>query len=579
MIASETGVAGFLHPEGIYDDPKGGNFRREVYSRLRSHFQFSNQRKLFSEVGHTREFSVNVYGHACRSPKFDHIANLYVPTTVDATLERNGGGTVPSVKDDQGRWNANGHRSRALVVEDAALAAFASLYDMHGTAADEARLPALHSRELLTVVRKLADHPRSLSDLSGSFCAPRHWDETGAQKNGTIRRETRFPSDLREMVVSGPHFFVGNPFYKTPREQCTEKGDYDCLDLTALPDDYLPRTNYVPACDEDEYARRTPIVPWVDSTDTEQLPVTDFYRVVNREMVGAAAERTLISALMPKQVAASTVVATAFRNPMDCIDFAALSMSIVLDFLIKSAATSHVRSSRLNRLPILSRDTAPPLLHALRTRTLCLSCLTTPFAPLWDEVCATPLHEDPERSHIDAFHAESWTSSDTRLPATFFNELTPTWTRNVALRSDYSRRQALVEIDVLSAKALHLTLDELLTIYRVQFPVLQQYEADTYYDANGRTVFTASKGLPGVGLPRKAIRGDTSYSIRTPNHQASATALGWEDVADLQAGTITREVIDHTQVGGPIRRCIEYVPPFSRCDRERDYGEAWQALS
>ena len=579
MIGSESGAAGFLHPEGIYDDPKGGAFRREVYSRLRSHFQFANEKKLFSEVDHHTEFSVNIYGPQRVAPRFHHIANLYAPATVDATFVHDGTGSIPGLKDDDGKWNTNGHRSRALHVDDVALGVFAALYDEGGTLPIEARLPALHSRELLSVIAKIAGHPRRLADIQGEFFKTQHWDETNAQHDGTIRRETRFPESPAEMVVSGPHFFVGSPLNKTPRERCTKNSDYDCLDLSILPDDYLPRANYVPACNEDEYARRTPKVSWLEDDNSGRAKVTNFYRVVNREMVGPTAERTLIAALMPKGVGSiNTVVASAFRKSTHCMDFCALAFSIVLDFFVKSTGTGHVNLSLLGRLPILADDSPQSVRGAIRARALCLSCLTIHYSELWEEICGTPVAHDPTRRHIDVFNTDVWTSTDPRLPTTFFADLTANWNRNVALRTDYARRQALVEIDVLAAQALNLALDELLTIYRVQFPVMRQYEADTWYDANGRIVFTVSKGLPGVGLPRKAIKGDTSYTLDVPTRHETNVALGWEDVRDLEAGTIRRRITDKTQLGGPVRRHIEYIAPFTRCDREWDYRIAWEAF-
>ena len=382
------------------------------------------------------------------------------------------------------------------------------------------------------------------------------------------------------MVVSGPHFFVGSPLNKTPRERCTKNSDYDCLDLTILPDDYLPRANYVPACNEDEYARRTPKVSWIEDDNSGRAKVTNYYRVANREMVGPTAERTLIAALMPKGVGSiNTVVANAFRKSTHCMDFCALAVSIVLDFFVKSTGTGHVNLSLLGRLPILADDSPQSVRDAIRARALCLSCLTIHYSEQWEEICGTPVAHDPTRRHLDVFNTDVWTSTDPRLPTTFFADLTANWNRNVALRTDYARRQALVEIDVLAAPALNLTLDELLTIYRVQFPVMRQYEADTWYDANGRIAFTVSKGLPGVGLPRKAIKGDTSYTLEIPTRQETNIALGWEDVRNLEIGTIRRRITDNTQPGGPFQRWIEYIAPFTRCDREQDYLVAWEAFA
>ena len=165
-----------------------------------------------------------------------------------------------------------------------------------------------------------------------------------------------------------------------------------------------------------------------------------------------------------------------------------------------------------------------------------------------------------------------------RLPPRYFTGLAPQWSWDTPLRTDYARRQALVEIDVLSAIALGLTLDELTTIYRAQFPVLKHNERNTWYDTQGRIVFTTSKGLPSVGLPRTKKKGDTVYGLRTGKGHRGNIALGWEDIRDLTQGVVTRTIQDDTRPGGLIQRTIEYHAPFDRCDREEDYRTAWAAF-
>ena len=149
---------------------------------------------------------------------------------------------------------------------------------------------------------------------------------------------------------------------------------------------------------------------------------------------------------------------------------------------------------------------------------------------------------------------DAWAKDDPRLNAdTAFADLSPEWTWDTPLRTRYARRQALVELDVLAAQALGLTLDELQTIYRVQFPVLRKYEQDTWYDRNGRIIFTNNRGLTGVGLSRPE----------------------WRKVKDQPTGTVEHTIEDDTQPGGPVERTIVYQAPFDRCDREADYAAVW----
>ena len=407
MIGSDRGIAGFLHPEGVYDDPKGGGFRATLYPRLRSHFQFRNEKRLFAEVHHHTTFSVNVYGRPLPSPRFAHIANLYAPATVAACLDHDGSGPVPGIKDERGGWNTPGHADRIIRVDQEALEGFSILSSETGARWLEGRLPAVHANELLSVLRRFSAHSPRLSDFSNKVSFPRHWEESNAQRDGTILRKTRFPETATDSVLSGPHFFVGNPLYKTPRRTCTLNSHYDVLDLTHLPADYLPRTNYSRACDAAEYARRTPRVSWLEPGQEIARKTTDYYRVVNRRMVLSDRERTLVTSLIPKHVAViHTVIATAFRRETDCLDFLALTWSAIVDFFIKATGTSEMNQSWLSKLPVLGDSCPLPLRLALRLRALALSCLTTHYADLWRELCAAEVAELGAASgdrHIDAF--------------------------------------------------------------------------------------------------------------------------------------------------------------------------------
>ncbi len=171
--------------------------------------------------------------------------------------------------------------------------------------------------------------------------------------------------------------------------------------------------------------------------------------------------------------------------------------------------------------------------------------------------CLNTLTINYETIYHDAFkyceHNLNWSKEDARLS----NRTIPSeWIYDVAFRTDYERRQALVEIDVLTSMALRMTLEQLKTIYRLQFAVAQQYEADTWYDANGRIVFTNNRSLVGVGFSRTEFE---------------------DGIKDATAGKkFYRTITDDTMPGGPVERTIEYVAPFDRCDREKDYEIAWK---
>ena len=541
-----TGAVGLLHEDTIYDETKGQKLREALYPRLRWRLHFKNSLNLFEEVGSDKEFSINIYGTPREDVNFVSMANLYSPLTATKSLDHDGFGPVPGIKTKDNKWELTEHRNRVIPTREENLRTYAALYDAPGTPPLQARLPLVHARQLTGILRKLARVPRRMRDLGDAYKMTAMWHESGAQKDGTIRRETRFAEDTREWILSAPHIFVGTPFFQAPNAGCKSKGDYSRLDLTTLPETYRPRTNYVAACSEGEYTHRTPETPW-------GTLVTEEFRVAMRERLNLSMDRTLLPALIPPRVGhINAIVSVAIQQDRNLIDVMYTLLGIAMDTTIKISGKGHIKQELFAALPFI------PASPTATARVLGLSCLSTDYSPIWRTLREEPL---------------PWSKRDPRLDPNWFDGLQSLWSWDSPLRTDYARRQALLEIDVLHALDLGFTLDELLTLYRIQFFRLQSYENDTYYDTTGRVVFSRKNGQSPI--PRNRTSKKATFGLHTPTQSKTNIVLGWNEIRNLEEGIVTYTCMDDTLPGGPFERTIEFHAPFDKCDREEDYREAW----
>ena len=213
--------------------------------------------------------------------------------------------------------------------------------------------------------------------------------------------------------------------------------------------------------------------------------------------------------------------------------------SLPLDYVVRAIGKGDLTVDNIFMIPVV--DT--PLFDEIICRALLLNCLTRDYAALWADCWD------------DKFVDFSWSKTDSRLPLSTFSDLTDAWEWATPLRRDYERRQALVELDVLVSLALGLTLEQLETVYRLDFSVLQSYENDTWYDRNGRIAF--SKKSLGASKPSR----QEFESKRDAGQNIEVTYT------------------DDTLPGGPRERTVRYEAPYDMCDRIEDYRTAWKYFS
>lgn len=553
MASDDNGYIGLLTPESIYDDPKGQPLRRELYKRLRYHFQYQNELRLFAEVHHHTVYGDQLLGPVrSSSPRFASLSNLFHPSTVDACFAHDGHGLCEGKKEKSGRWNISGHKKRIVTFTDKELKVMSEAFE-EGCDWESAKLVSIHVEEILDVIKRFSDFKKHVIDYNTIITEG--LNETISVDKKQIIRNTKWAETKNmEMIFSGPHVFVANPYYKTPREQCILNSDYDIVDLSTLSDSYSARTNYIPNIPISDF--RNLFVGFYKGQGTDGIISDDwfsFYKAAFRRQIGADSERSLSGAIIPPNSAhIGGVVSVTFDNYDDLVEFSGCCSSTIWDFYVKILKISDVRINRINSFPLGIADKYKP---ALFVRTLLLNCLTTAYADLWQEMWDA------------AYKQDTWSLDDNRLKP--FDQLHEDWAWDIPLRNYFERRQALVEIDVIAAMALGLTLEDLEMIYTIQFPVLQQNEADMWYDQKGNIVFTCSKGLTGVGLDRK--------------RNTKTGMLGWEDIRgeQIDENTYAGTSPTHTHTIDPAKselyggQQVTYYAPYTKCNRIEDYRRAW----
>lgn len=534
-IINLYGQVGLLHPIGIFDDPDAGKLRQKLYKEMAYHFQFVNVLKLFSEILHWVTYSISVYRKGNRKVSFDMISYLYHPSTISGSYSDQFCNSLSGLKVKKGSsfvWNTSSDKRRIININDSVLEALSKIVGSATTTSPQ--LLSIFAQPILSVLIKIGNHDKRLKSIDHRIVIG--FDEASFTKSAILSKSTRYPNvEMYESIISGPHFYVSQPIFKNPRKKCIKPLDYDTVNLMSIGDTFVQRVNFAPAQHPDLfksiYERKGEIL-WMDS-----------YKAAFSRMLSQSGERTLQCAIIPPKFShINSVNSVVFRSDLDLIDLVGSCSSIVLDFYLKVLGSDNLKDEMMSSFPISS---SARISDKIRARTLLLNCLTINYKELWD------------RTFDNKYKYDSWSKNDSRLKK--FSSLTTAWESFSPLKNYFERRQALVEIDVLNSMALGLTLEELILIYNVQFPVLQQNEEDTWYDQKGNIIFTCSKGLTGVGLDR------TEWEKITVEVNPMQRTLR---EGDTYVHTITKSELYQGQQ-------ITYYPPFDKCDRVQDYKVAW----
>ncbi|MET9768076.1 class I SAM-dependent DNA methyltransferase [Streptomyces sp. NPDC006415] len=459
--SSLPGTTGLIHPDTHFKGSNEGPLRGATYRHLRFHAHFHNRQGVFSEIHANIEFGIHIYASP-RPPEFIHTSWLYSPETLTASILHDGSGPAPGIKHN-GNWDNRPHLSRMIPVDMSVLTQWQLLSGDSDSPASQSPLLYPVSTQEQGVISALSTVENRLADFAPRIS--RGHDEARATTARTIRWLTHTTANAGEVIFQGPHLSISNPYNKEPNNPCRNNRDWSPFNLTQLPVNALPTVNY----EEGDTSSST------ETADAIGALIIGRFRIAWRAMIPFDTERSLYGALIyPGPNHVNAVHSMALEDNSLTVLNAGFWSALPLDYLLRITGRSHLQVVNAYRMPAPTRN--HPLSHALELRTLRLNCLTDHYAPLW---------QDLFRPTWPGY--EGWAHTWPGL-APLAERLKSEWEYSTPLRTEYERRAALVEIDALVSVWLGVTADQLVAVYKSRYPILSDYESETFFDASGRKI-------------------------------------------------------------------------------------------
>ncbi|KPI14011.1 hypothetical protein OK006_3450 [Actinobacteria bacterium OK006] len=506
------GAVGLVHPDSHFSGDKEARLREAAYTRLRVHGDFVNAGNRFfpPPVGRSSHFGVHIYGREGEIG-FDHLSWLFSVDALRFSAQDDGTAPDPGVRYGDS-WDERPHLKRIVRVDEETLERWQRLTGDEGQPVRQGRLLSPVSTAEAQAIEALADYSLRLADYEPQISSGYH--ESGAKAADLIDYNVpdvtgavHQPANWSEVILKGPQLGLANPMFKQPSQGA---GEVLGLNPLTLSDDAVPESEYAYVAEPAVYRAAQDV--WSDRRSLDELraseyevtrarsavaearkvaaeevtveevdgqllrrlrrPYTEFYRVAWRMMIAPDTERSLYVALVPQGPAHIHAVRSAdVRGLRGTALTTGFWSALPVDYLLRTARVRNLDVAPARRLPVPAVE--HPLASALLLRTLRLNCLTNAYAGIWQELY-----------DLTWSGYESWAYNWPGLQP--LHDVTPRWEYGTPLRTERARRAALVEIDALVAVWLGVNADALAAMYKSRFPIMQDFDAVTWFDATER---------------------------------------------------------------------------------------------